>query len=88
MASVFHSRYFRCCLALFYLGTAIFIGCYSLLVLSAAFNKNGSPVGSTILVGIGLSLLVLSLLLFIFGFNRWRLARPNSESPESRPATP
>jgi hypothetical protein len=83
MASVFRSRFFRRCLALFFFGDAFFIGCYGVLLLFEAFAGHGSPVGNTLLFGLGLFLLVLSPIVFVLGVITWRVAHPSREDTDS-----
>jgi hypothetical protein len=83
MASVFRSRFFRGCLALFFLGAAFIVGCYGVLVLFAAFDGHGSPVGSYLLFGVGLFLVAFSPFVFYVGLVNWRLAHPSSEGTDS-----
>jgi hypothetical protein len=75
MASVARSRFFRRCLALFSLGSALLVGCYGILLFAEAFDGHGSPVGNFLLFGLGLFLLVLSIIVLIVGFRIWRSAR-------------
>jgi hypothetical protein len=76
MASVFRSRIFRTCLALFFFGAAFIVGCIGLLLIFEAFDVHGSPVGNALLFGLGLFLLALSPIVLIVGLFNWRLAHP------------
>jgi hypothetical protein len=77
MASVFRSRFFRGCAALFFLGAALLVGCYGVLCLFEAFDRHGSPGGNALLFGLGLLLLCFSAIFLIVGLSNWRLAHPS-----------
>lgn len=83
MASVSRPRFFRGCLAVFLFGAAFIVGCYGLLLLFVAFDGHGSPVGSTLLCGLGLILLALSPFIFSVGLINWKFASPNPEDVDS-----
>jgi hypothetical protein len=80
MASVARSRFLRRCLALFAVGSALIVGWYGVLLLVEAFDGHGSPVGDFLLFGLGLFLLILSLIALIVGLNIWRLSHPTRAS--------
>jgi len=82
MASVFRSRFFRGCLALFFTGAAFIVGWYGMLLVFEAFDGHGSLMGNTLLFGLGLFLLVLSPIVFILGLINWRSARPSPDNTD------
>lgn len=83
MVSAFRSRFFRGCVALFFLGAAILDGWYSVLVWLVAFDGHGSPTGSSLLFGLGFLLVALSILAFISGLKRLKMARISSTNSSS-----
>jgi hypothetical protein len=76
MASVSFSRFFRTCLALFFVSAALFVGGYGVSLLVEAFDGHGSPGGNFLLIGLGLFLLGLSLIVLVIGVSMWTLAHP------------
>jgi len=74
--SVSRSRFFRVCLALFFMGAAIFVSLCGVLLLLGSFNSHGSFWVKVFLFGLGLVLLGLSPFVFIVGLINWRLADP------------
>jgi hypothetical protein len=83
MASVSRSRFFRGCLALFFMGTALIVGCYGVLVLVESFDGRGSSVGNSLLFGLALFFLGLSSIVLIVGLSNWRLAQSSREDAGS-----
>jgi hypothetical protein len=83
MASVSRVRFFRTCLAFFFVGAALFVGGYGVLLFVEAFDGHGSPGGNVLLIGLGLFLLCLSPIGFIAGIINWRLAHSSPEGADS-----
>jgi len=69
-------RYVRRCLALFFEGAALIVGCNGVLLFVEPFVGHWSTMGNFQLIGLGLFLLGLSLTALIVGGSMWRLARP------------
>jgi len=75
--SVSRSRFFRVCIALFFMGAAIFVGLCGVLILVEFFENHGSFWSNVFLSSLGLLLLVLSPFVFIVGLINWPQADPD-----------
>lgn len=82
MASISRSRFFRECLAFFFVSAALFVGGYGVLLLVSAFDGKGSPVGNAFLFGLGLFLLIFSPIVLILGLINWRKAHPSADGAD------
>jgi len=65
--SVSRPRFFRVCLALFFMGAAIFVCLMGVLLLVKPLDSHGSFWGNVFVLGLGLVLLGLSPFVFIVG---------------------
>jgi hypothetical protein len=83
MAFAFRSPFFRGCLAFLFFGAAFSVGCYGVLVLFEAFDGHGSVLGTTLLLGLALFLLVLSPIVFIAGLTIWRKTHDSRDQADS-----
>jgi hypothetical protein len=83
MVSISRSRFFRECLAFFFVSAALIVGCYGVLLLFSAFDGHGNPVGNAFIFGLGLFLLVFSPVVLILGLINWRKAHPRADGADS-----
>ena len=83
MAFVSRLPFFRGCSAFFFFAAAFGVGCYGVLVLFAAFDGHGSVLGTTLLFGLALLLLILSPIVFIAGLTIWRKTHDRRDEADS-----
>jgi uncharacterized membrane protein YobD (UPF0266 family) len=76
VASVTRPRFSRGFLIFLCIDAALF-GCLAVSLLVEAATGHGSFAGNILLTGLGLLLLVLSAVIFIFGIMYWKSSQPS-----------
>jgi len=83
MSSIFRSRFIRGFNVCMFTGVALLVGFYGVSLIVEAFDRHGSSGGNAILFALGLILLVLAPVAFIFGVVYWTRSRPSPKENNS-----
>jgi hypothetical protein len=85
VVSASNYRFFWGLLVFLSMGTALFFDCLAVsLFFLALLDRHGSFGGNTLLIGLGLVLLILSIFLLAVGIVNWRkLSQPRSKDANS-----